>query len=79
MSPTMGLQSRSGNLPRADALGYYMPPLRGSFYFFNRLSAKETLLSQSDRRLSREPISKVSAIGMTPADAHGHMLAPPRG
>jgi hypothetical protein len=42
-----------------------MPPLRGSFYFFNRLSAKETLFSQSDRRLSGERISKVSAARLS--------------
>jgi hypothetical protein len=40
-----GAKNGSGVLTRAHALGYSMPPFRGSFYFFNRLSAKGTLTS----------------------------------
>jgi hypothetical protein len=43
VSPTTGLKT-GDVLPRAHALGYYMPPLRGSFYFFSRLSATGTWL-----------------------------------
>ena len=63
-----GAKNRSGVLPRAHALGYCMPPLRGSFCSFNRLSAKETLLSQSDRRLSGERASKVSIRRLPPTE-----------